>query len=152
QACAVWLSISPTLGTQNVGGQLTRWLKLVGHTNEVPMAFVYGKGDPVSSNASEAYLKAVRGVKPPPAVEALTGPKPVDTKLVGSALLTRSLRVDDWIINDYLTKVFSKRRARSVKREVSRYRFYYTLPGGRAEIAKRQGEKVYRVNVNLFFR
>jgi dienelactone hydrolase len=157
-ACAVWLSISPTLpGTAGpgrpIGNFVTGWLREVNGRNRVPMAFIYGQKDLTSRNFANSLLKSIKMGKP---TVAGTGEKALRTKAYGSALLDRDAtdtpnEALNWIVSTYLDRgVMSGRRAReAIKRQVEKYAYYYVLPNKAVVQAKRPGQEP-RVAVNVF--
>jgi pimeloyl-ACP methyl ester carboxylesterase len=140
EACAVWLSISPTLATRFVG--VKSWLLEVGRDHKVPMAFVYGAKDEKAGTLARTYLTAIKPRKTDKGLD-YTGPYAVaGTNLTGSQLLQRSLDTDKWILDKYLGQVMEKRGSRErKKREADKFAYYWVMRNGRSILAKNAGEE-----------
>jgi hypothetical protein len=147
--CAVWLSISPSLGNMRV--PLRKWLEEVGRDQKVPMAFVYGSKDEKSKNLVPSLLSAIKpktgSKKFDPKDEKdpryFTGEKKLDTSLTGAALLQKSLGAEKWIIKDYLGELFEARPVREWrKRDAERFAYVWSFSkAGRPVLAKMPGEE-----------
>src|SRR5262249_32309719 len=91
-AGCIWLTISPTLEGQQVGGVLKQtWLPAVAKTNNVPMLFYYGDGDKTGSNYSSTTVAALAPKGSKVKVKAIA----CKTTLVGSGLLNKGVKVAD---------------------------------------------------------
>src|SRR5207247_740786 len=130
----------------------TLWLRDVGKNSRVPLAFVYGAKDAKGATIAQNLLKniktgatgkAPKGGKGGPL--ALTNEKKIaGTNLTGSALLTKALGTENWIVDSYLDAVMEARGEKERRtRSIEKWRYYYDftpkLPLG-ATIAKREGE------------
>jgi hypothetical protein len=145
-AGAVWLSISPSLASQNMA--VASWVTEVGRDNKVPMAFIYGKDESAGEGHAKRYLKSIRAPKPGPGKTEkleLTNEKEIaKTKLTGSQLLQASLDTEKWIVKSYLFAVMEKRGTHERrKHDVQTYRYFWTFPGTRM-LAKNPGEELVR--------
>src|SRR5262249_15964070 len=62
-SAAVWLSISPTIGSGkgSITANVSQILDLPGKFRKVPMAFVYGEGDSKSGDVAKAAEKYIVG-------------------------------------------------------------------------------------------
>ncbi len=108
-ACAVWLSIMPSLGHNGSRAGITLD-KVLGPPvrDKVPMFFLYGEQDSRNATYSRRLTDSiVRGAKKQ--IEATTGSSAVkDTKLAGRELLGKQLNTEDLILR-YITTVLDKR-------------------------------------------
>jgi alpha-beta hydrolase superfamily lysophospholipase len=148
-ACAVWLSVQPTLGGRP-NPMVRNWLVDAGRAFKVPMAFIYGDKDTRSVNFAESCLKAIKAGAPKGKME-FTGKKPIeDTELSGAALLRAGSVAERFIVKDYLEPALEKRGSKeSVRRKVQEQRYFYKI-GPRLSLAKPAGDDVPRVGVSLF--
>jgi pimeloyl-ACP methyl ester carboxylesterase len=157
-ACGVLLSVSPTLA--GARAPVGTWLRDVGKNSRVPLALVYGKLDTSAANYAKELLKIVKagatgkggkGGKGGPL--ANTGEKAIPrTKLSGSALLSRGLDTEEWIVGTYLDSVMEARGEKERRtRAIEKWRYYYDFPGKLPILVKREGEDVPRVDLRWFF-
>src|SRR5206468_1737017 len=101
-AGGIFLSPSPTLGGYNV--PLANWMKDVGKENKVPVAFINATGD---KNGTKFALDLLTMVSPnfkvgmaPPKELPFTGEKTIETKLIGSQMLSEGLDTEKFIVKD----------------------------------------------------
>jgi hypothetical protein len=112
QFCAIWLSMSTSLGGNKFGvsGALRKALAYEGGEKKIPMGFLYGQDDTEGEKHAKELLRAAKG-DPPVAEEKIpyTVMKGVKgSKLAGSALLRKGLGTDDLILR-YLETMREKR-------------------------------------------
>jgi hypothetical protein len=143
-ACAVWLTISPSLAGRKM--PLRDLLIDVGAEHKMPMAFLYGKDDTEGREVAQAELKSVRAAVKGGGKLDFTGEKAIaDTKLSGSQLLQKGLDTDKWILKDYLEPVLEKRGSREAKKRMfEQERFYWVFRGGVPIPAKLEREDMLR--------
>ncbi len=147
QACAVWLSISPTLA--NNPKPVVSWLKKIGGTeNKLPMVFIYGdKDESANKYAGNALTNIVPGYKRGPNTNKdfqFTGEKPIpDTKLSGSALLDPQLDTTKFIIESYVDPVVKRGQPQWRMRDYTKSAFIY-LFGTQLVLGKVDSEKMPR--------
>jgi alpha-beta hydrolase superfamily lysophospholipase len=138
---AVWLSISPAIGSYNA--PVRTWLQMGVKEKKVPMAFLYGDKDTTAANISKSCFAAV---KPPrEAKTKLTGELPIkDSKLSGNALLGDQLNARKWIIDTYLKAVKEEQVAPAwEEKKDEESAFVWVLQGSNQPIpAKSEKEKV----------
>jgi hypothetical protein len=106
-ACAVWLSISATVGNHKPPVQ--SWLGNQTVREKVPMYFLYGANDTKGSQFTNYLYNTVLKAKTDKRLPKLTGIKALEgTNLAGRDLLsTKSLKTDDLILS-YLEKVMEE--------------------------------------------
>ena len=75
--CAVWLSISPTVGGQPI--PVKNWLVEAGRDHKIPMGFIYGKDDSKSLNLAQAAVSAIKPTAGPKSLTPMTGTTPAAT-------------------------------------------------------------------------
>jgi len=164
-AAAIWLTISPRLGTQDVGGLVQSWTKVAAKESKINMAFIYGKGDKSGDTFAQRCLDNAFPERKPPKKAKMpdfTGDKAIDdAEVTDSKLLAKTFGTEKWIIKSYLEPLMEKRGAPvRVQRKNKDSRFYYVipLPGnpnpaiGRKILAKQvndEGPPV--VDLNTFF-
>jgi pimeloyl-ACP methyl ester carboxylesterase len=149
-ACAVWLSMSPTLGKRatNIG----RWVaEAGGRSHKVPMGFLYGKGD---SRGDDFARKLVSLIKPRGTknLQNTTFRAVPDTKLAGSELLQNKLDTIP-LVRKYLTSVFEERKSKEQKdrkSEASQYWYVNTMTGRAFRPSKKAGQESPEVVLSLF--
>jgi len=153
-AACVWLTISPRVGTANVGTQLRSWVSEAGRRNKIPMAFIFGKNDSKGDEMGRGLQKVIKGTSKGKEFQ-FTGAQAIpDTKLAGHALLQRSLDTENWIMREYLDKVMEARGVKErVERKVAESRYYYTQPAPKntipLKINKQPSEEVPSVDVKM---
>jgi hypothetical protein len=144
-ACAVWLSISPTLGTKSVGNQLSGWVRKVGKENKVPMAFIYGDQDTKSKQFAQTLISVI---EPDPVKRKKYLPNTVSypvkgVKLAGNELLktTDLIRGERApLIKDYLDPVFAERGTKEQKdRRSEQSAYWYVWPNGKPRMINKKG-------------
>jgi hypothetical protein len=160
--CAVWLSISPTLGGRGV--PVKSWLVEVGRDQKVPMAFVYGGKDSKAMNFAQNVVGAIKPKTGPKKFDpkdtsdprAYTGEKKLaDTSLEGSKLLQKTLDTEKWVLKTYLPDLFEARPLREWrKRESERFAYVWAFPmTPRPVLAKAPGEEAPRpLPLQMFFK
>jgi len=156
-ACAIWLGVSPRLGTADVGPRVKGWTKLAGTQLKIPMAFVYAKDDNTGANFAQDCLKNIKeGVK-----EKLeyTGEKVIPGTAVTNSKLLGVNGTEDWIVKSYLAPVLEKRGSKEwAERKVREGRYFYApkkdasgTPLPVLPAAKLSGEEVPVVNISTFY-
>jgi hypothetical protein len=151
-ACAVWLTMNPSLGTRSVRNQLPGWIREAGKRNKVPMAFVYGKQDTAAAREAQGLVTQIRpdtpaGKKQFPNTGTYAVP---GTKLAGNELLKTDLvrGPKAWLIKDYLEPVFQERGSKEQKdRRSEQSQYFYVLPNGRMTISKKAGQEAPAVDL-----
>jgi pimeloyl-ACP methyl ester carboxylesterase len=150
-SAAVWLSISPRLGSYTVS--VSSWLQYAGKEHKIPMAFIVGEKDTAASFTRTCFT----AVKPPPDSKAskLTGECVIkDSKLAGNALLGDKVNVPEkfgggttrkWIVDSYLKAIKDEQVAPAWEdRDIEKTPFAWRLPGSRAAImAKHPNDKSF---------
>jgi hypothetical protein len=139
-ACAVWLSVSSTVGAQP---GVREWLRNIGGKEKVPMYFIYGAKD----SKAEGFAQATLGsIKTGAASLPLTGSKAIaDTDLKGQRLIGKGQDTGEFIVK-YLDKVIKERGTNDWdKREVDKNAYVWVIPPSRQLVAKNEKEK----NLNL---
>jgi hypothetical protein len=142
--CAVWLSISPTLG--GVSMPVSRWLTEAGADNHIPIGFLYGADDRESKEISRRYLEHITSAPGyrKNKVEFTAAAEVPNTKLRGSQLLAKSLNTDE-LIKNYLDRVLERRGTReSRSRDPIKTVYYWTLKTGYPLLAKSDQEELLR--------
>jgi pimeloyl-ACP methyl ester carboxylesterase len=151
----VHLTISPTLAGRSLAGPLRSWVVEVGAEHRTPTYFLYGDKDDRGRDVARKLLNEIKN--PPGAIRKpeqleFTAEKAIEaTELTGSQLLQHSLETERTILG-FLEKLMDKRGAREWrKREVSRSRSFWLLPGQRPFLAKEVEEEIVRpIPVRLF--
>jgi alpha-beta hydrolase superfamily lysophospholipase len=143
-ACALWLSISPTLAAMPV--PVRTWLTDAGAENKIPNGFLYGDDDRDAKEISIRYAKSISdsAAMKRSKVE-LTGADGVPhTKLRGSQLLTKNLNTVQ-LIKLYLERVMEKRGAREARsHDPTKLTFYWSFRNGALLLAKSDQESLPR--------
>jgi hypothetical protein len=137
-ACALWLSISPTLGNTRL--PTNEWLNLVGVKQDIPMGFLYGESDQTSANFAQSCIKALQNAK---TKNPLTAERAIkDTKLAGVKLLNKDLGTINTIVA-YLTKVREDRKGPAWKaKKTNETGYAWVIRGGVPVEAKAEKEEV----------
>jgi hypothetical protein len=124
-ACAVFLSISPTVAGNKVPvkSALTDIVRL----GKVRTALIQGKNDSSAQNIAKDYIDHILGIKSD--YKSLVARKDVaGTNLSGSKLLNESLDTETWIIDTCLDSALEKRAGVEWKRrEIDKFRFFWAL-------------------------
>ena len=102
---AIWLSISPTLGTRTVS--LSGTLDVAARQNATPMLFFYGKEDSKGASVAKLLERAIKGTKDDSKFK-YTGSVGVDSQLKGQGLVLESLGTSK-AIDDYLKNVVAEK-------------------------------------------
>jgi hypothetical protein len=124
-ACAIWLSISPTVGGQRLSVKSA--VKDTVQLGKVRTALIYGKTDTSAAQLAKDYYDAVLGTKSE--FKGMIARKDVGTNLSGSKLLNESLDTEKWIINDCLENVLENRTNMEwKKRDVANSTYFWALP------------------------
>jgi len=144
---ALWLTISPKLGSQSV--PLKLWTKTAGADQNVPMAFIYGAKNTADANVGKLLLEVAKdqGEK-----NKWTGDKAIaDTDLRGHALLSAKLPTREWIVKDYLKKLMAEKAMPAwQERKVTENPFVWDFPRVATPLAKMPNEDSFRkLPVNL---
>jgi alpha-beta hydrolase superfamily lysophospholipase len=145
-ACAIWLSISPTVGGQRV--PVKNAVKDTVHLGKVRTALLYGKLDTPSAQLAKDYIDAVLGNRSE--VKGMVAKKEIDTKLGGSKLLNDTLETEKWILDECLENVLEKRTNMEwKKRDVGNSAYYWAYPrpgpGARLTLDKLPTEELHRL-------
>lgn len=155
-ACAIWLSLSPTVDGKQVS--YDTWLEEVGASkknNKVPMLFLYGKDDATNGTALRTARTALQRVSPgwkmlgsdkgegkDPAIK-FTRDYAVDTKLEGSQMLQSSLNTGA-VIKGWVNKVIEDRGDKAARRhDCEKFRYVWVSPLNirMPRVAKQAGEE-----------
>ena len=150
-AAAVWLTMSPTIGTIRV--PVSNALREISRDSKVPQLFVYGKGDANGQNFSETMLKTVKpNIKDKTPHLKLTTKVGINgTKLAGEKLLSKPLDTRRIIIKEYLEKVLEERREKEwMERKPTTSVYYYSSSKIRPRVAKPSGQEAPAVDLGLF--
>jgi pimeloyl-ACP methyl ester carboxylesterase len=124
-ACAIWLSISPTVGGKTI--PVKNYVKDTVQLGKVRTALVYGKSDTSALQLAKDYYDAVTGTKNE--FKGMILRKEIDTALAGSKLLNDTLPTEDWILKDCLENVLERRTNMEWKRrEIDQYAFFWAFP------------------------
>jgi alpha-beta hydrolase superfamily lysophospholipase len=94
-ACALWLSMSPSLGTRSYASNITRWLKTVGVDKKIPMSFLYAKDLSQEAFFAQQCLNTLS----PSKKDVFTVKKDIATKLSGHKMLNDKLDTQKLIVN-----------------------------------------------------
>ncbi len=154
-AALVHLTINPTLAGRSLAGPLRSWVVEVGTEFKTPIAFLYGEKDDKGRDTARRLLNDIKnppaGIKKPDKLDFTTEKAIEGTELTGSQLLQNSLETEKQI-QEYLDKVMDKRGPKDWrKRETSRYRYFWVVPGQRPYPAKVEDEEVVKpIPVKLF--
>jgi alpha-beta hydrolase superfamily lysophospholipase len=141
-AGAIWLTMSPRLENKTL--PIRTWLRDVGKTNKVPMAFYYGENDLTGANFAKSAIGNLKGRGK--GLE-LTGTKAVKgTRLTGSKLLEKTLGTDT-AMKAYFNKVMEARGNKEQRKRDVTNRVYYYVSGKRFWPNKRAGEEAPPVDV-----
>jgi hypothetical protein len=144
QYCAVWLTMTPTLGKTGIVQGLHSALKLVGRDKKVPMGFLYGDKDDSGKNHAERFVEYIKGSEKENKAYPFTAAQAIkDTKLAGSALLRKELKTEDTVLA-YLANVRDKNRPNKwTKIDADRTGYVWTFPTiGRPIVAKDEKSKL----------
>jgi hypothetical protein len=151
-AAVVWLTLGTKIGSRQA--PYTKWVVNVGRTNKVPTAFVYGKGDTGAANLANKHKQFIVGTTKDFKNTGTYGVP--ETKLAGSALLTKSLNTENWIIKDYLEPVMDKRTKKlRTSREGRKNVYYFQPPKMNLPLrppCRNIGDEAPSVDVNYFMR
>jgi pimeloyl-ACP methyl ester carboxylesterase len=143
QYCALWLSITPRLGSSTTGTSVSASLKTALKTagKKVPMGFLYGEKDDNGAKHAEEYLKLIKGDDDKLTFTAKQAIK--DSKLTGGGLLQQSLDTDKKILT-YLEKLREKNVPHKWNKiDVDRTAYVWVLPNAiRPLVAKEEKGKV----------
>jgi alpha-beta hydrolase superfamily lysophospholipase len=145
-ACAIWLSISPTVGGQRL--PIKNAVRDTVHLGKVRTALIFGKGDTPAVQLAKDYFDAVVGTKND--FKGMVAKKDVGTALSGSKLLNDTLDTEKWIIDDCLENVLERRSNMEWKRrETDKYAFFWAFPkpgpAARLIIDKLPNEELHRM-------
>jgi pimeloyl-ACP methyl ester carboxylesterase len=149
QFCAIWLSLTPSLGSggskTSAKAALYSALKYVGQKQKLPMGFLYGDKDADSEGHAKEFVKVIKGDTDPANDKfPLTASHAVEkTKLAGSALLRKDLTTNDLILK-YLDRVRDKRvTGKWSKVEWDRTAYVWAFPDRRPVLAKEEKAKAF---------
>jgi pimeloyl-ACP methyl ester carboxylesterase len=143
-ACALWLSISPTLGGQPM--PVSSWLRNAGVEHKIPIGFLYGASDREGKEMALRYSQSIVDTAKAKRVRLeLTGADGVpNTSLKGSQLLTKNLNTDQ-LIKTYLERVMDKRGAKEPRsHDPTKSTYYWTFRNGYKMVAKSDQESLPR--------
>jgi hypothetical protein len=125
----IWLSLSPSLAGYQM--PVSNWIKEIGKTNKLPMAFIHGeeKSDPANLQAVN-YLKTIypdfkRGTAIKDKDLKYTGEKSIAAKLTGSKLLQANLGTDTFIVEQYLTPLTTDRSPAQWKKRDNKTSYFF---------------------------
>jgi pimeloyl-ACP methyl ester carboxylesterase len=116
--CAIWLSISPTLG--NKTAPIQQWMKTAGVDNKVPMAFVYGAESTADTEHAARYLDYLKPDKSKP----FTSKAGIKTQLTGHKLLNSKLDTQKHLVA-YVEKFMAENKANDWDKRESDSNTYY---------------------------
>jgi pimeloyl-ACP methyl ester carboxylesterase len=128
-ACAIWLSINPTLG--GITMPVRSWMIEAGVDHKIPIGFLYGSDDHDGKEIANRYSQSIReAAKSKRTNVDLTGAAGVPgTSLRGSQLLTKNLTTEE-LIKTYLERVMDRRGAKEARaRDPLKATFYWTIRG-----------------------
>jgi predicted esterase len=111
QFCAIWLSMTPSLGGKlSVGPAVKSGLRFEGREKKIPMGFLYGKEDKEGEEHAKEFLNAIKGgLASADDKLPYTVMKDVkNSKEKGAALLRKGLGTNDLILK-YLETMREKR-------------------------------------------
>ncbi|HEV2949549.1 MAG TPA: hypothetical protein VGX70_19385 [Gemmataceae bacterium] len=153
-AGCIWLSFKRNIGANyNVPEE---WFRFVGREKKTPMAFVCGEGDRSGEELGQNWVNFIKkkdakgdqGSK-------LTGFRPIEKadKVVGSELLQKNLKTEDWI-KEYIGKAMESRGSNEWgQREVEKNAYVWTFPGSLRVFAKTKDSKTINLMpLQLIFR
>jgi hypothetical protein len=143
-ACALWLSISPTLAGSPM--PVRNWLTDAGADNKIPIGFLYGAGDREAKEVSLRYSKSITDTAASKRTKLeMTGADGVqNTSLRGSQLLTKNLSTSQ-LVKIYLERVMEKRGAREPRsHDPLKSTFYWSFRTGYTVLAKTDQESLSR--------
>jgi hypothetical protein len=103
-ACAVWLSLSPTLAGRRM--PVSNWLLLASRDRELPTAFLYGDHDTAGAEFARRCLRALKAGRRD--LEQTGDRAVVRTDAAGEGLLRESLETGR-LIDNYLDNVLEER-------------------------------------------
>jgi pimeloyl-ACP methyl ester carboxylesterase len=155
-AALVHLTISPALAGRTLSAPLRSWVVEVGAEFKTPVAFFYGEKDDKGRDTARKLFDAIKnptnsGKKPAEGHDTAYEKAIEGTELTGSQLLQNSLETEKQILS-YLDKVMDKRGPKEWrKRETSRHRYFWVVPGQRPFLAKELEEDIVKpIPVKLF--
>lgn len=143
-ACAVWLSISPTLA--GISMPVGKWLVEAGAEQRIPIGFLYGGDDPASKDLDKHYVEMITssGYARKTKLDFTAAAEIPGTKLRGSQLLTKSLNTDQ-MIKTYLDKVLERRGTREPRsHDPIKTTYYWAFRSGYPVLAKTEQEELIR--------
>jgi len=140
---AVWLSISPTLGTSKTPLNLAEMLNWPARANKVPMVFVFGEGDGKGGNVAKKVcdqLVPAKLKKDYPFTQALkiTGAE----QMTGKNLLLESLDTTDKILKflEDVPEAKSARKGRKTADDIFVWEWFDPARGMQQQaVAKKKG-------------
>jgi hypothetical protein len=143
-ACALWLSISPTLDGASM--PVGRWLVEAGAQHGIPIGFLYGADDRESKELATRYANQI--VKSPLAkknkLEFTAAAEVPGTRLRGSQLLTKTLGTEQ-MIKSYLDRVMERRGTREPRsRDPIKTTYFWAFKSGMPLMAKTEQEDLLR--------
>jgi len=116
-SAAVWLSISPTMGTNKAAYSVQKMLERPGRIGKTPMIFMYGEGDAKAGDLAkkcETYLSIKKTKTDPgytPAAVKIVGAE----KMAGKNLLLESLPTTNKIL-EFLDEVVDWKKGTTTKK------------------------------------
>lgn len=123
---AVWLSISPKLGSRTVAP--ARLVALAGREGQTPMVFLHGDQDPTGAKLAKDCEKAAINIKEKDKYKyTAASPVPKGNKLTGVGLLQKGLGTEQSVISWADDVVLAKGREWG-EREWRKTQFYWKLP------------------------
>jgi pimeloyl-ACP methyl ester carboxylesterase len=145
QYAALWLSMTPRLGTADrgvsVGNPVRGALRYVGRDKKVPMGFLYGEKDEPGAEHAKEFLVAAKGTEKDDRLPFTTSKSIKESKLTGSGLLRKDLGTQDLILK-YLEKLREKSAPHKwSKVEASGTAYVWTFPGSPIRLGKEEKGK-----------
>jgi hypothetical protein len=130
---AVWLSMSPTLGSRSV--LLSGTLEIPCKQNATATVFIYGDQDTKGKDFAKAVEKSIK-VKTSKQHDFIGGAEIKGTSLKGSGLLQKSLPTEAAIF-DYLKNVTAERSNEPYEREFMKTQYVWRNPGTNVTVPAR---------------
>lgn len=124
--CAVWLSITATLG--NAKAPVESWIRAQSVKEKIPMYFVYGAQDVKTEKYAQHLYNDTLRAKTDKKVSKLTGLRGIEgTKLAGRDLLTKTLNTQELILA-YVAKVIDDNGINTFERKETSKTPLYPVP------------------------
>ncbi len=141
-AGAIWLTIRPALEGRRL--PVSNWLREVGRTNKVPMAFYFGKNDTRSGEFARTMVNMLKSGK---TKLDNTGVKVIEGTGLGGTKLLEPVLGTEKAMKTYFSRVMEARGNKEWrKRDVTDRAFYYVI-NRRMILNKRAGDEAPPVDV-----